>query len=114
MAMAKNSQVGDEVRERIRAWLRHYASERAHQYGSQKAFAESIGLSGPGVNQILNFRRTPGFDVAIKMHRGLHVSLDTLIDTDPPKERSGERTQNPSQASLDQAAPGRRRGGGGA
>lgn len=96
------------VRSRIQAWLRYYADKYAHQYETQKDLAAAIGLSAPAVNMILSGRRTAGFDVAIKMHRKLHVSLDTLIDTDPPTERSGERTPNPATASPTRAGPGRR------
>ena len=73
--------IDDAVRERIRAWLLYYLTSREW---TQVRLAREVGIAPSTLNAILSRDRTAGFDVAIKMHRGLKRSLDDLIDIDPP------------------------------
>jgi transcriptional regulator with XRE-family HTH domain len=104
-----------DVRKRISAWMRYYWRERAGRpgYERQEDYAEKLGISDSTLSLYMSGKRTPGLDTVIKMHRVLGISLDMLIDVDPDdeKERSGERTPNPEQASPGTAHPGRRGGG---
>lgn len=48
---------------------------------TQKAFAQTIGISKSFLNDIVKRRRTPGLDVALRIRdaTGGNVSLDTLL-----------------------------------
>lgn len=96
-----------EIRERIARWLEHYMRERPHEFPTQIILARHLGLSGPTVNMILSRRRTPGLDVLIKMHRKFYISLDQLIDSDPPIPK--DKTHDPQAAFSGNAAPRRQR-----
>ncbi len=84
--MPKVDQGAKELRSRLSAWLRYYATLYEHHYGTQTAFADALGISTATLSNVLNGRRYPGIDVAVALHRAVHVPLDLLVDTDPPEQ----------------------------
>lgn len=62
-------------------WLKH-----ENRFESTAAMAKAIGVSRGALARYLSGDRTIGFDVALKVHRRLHVPLDWLVDRDPPQE----------------------------
>lgn len=78
--MADPRGMSPEIRDRIRAWLRHYLTRRGW---TQAKLAKRIGIKESTLSTILSGRRGAGFDVAYKMHVALKVSLDDLCDEYP-------------------------------
>ena len=87
--MGKKS-LDPEVRGRVAAWLRYFRDVKyAHEYKTNDDFARrGLGLSPPTVANIINGKRTAGLDVVLQIHRRFHVSADTLLDTNPPKNQT--------------------------
>lgn len=83
--MPRTEDVDHELRVRLRAWLRYYADTYQHHYGSQTQLAAALGVSQSWLSQALSGRRSIGLDALVRLHRTLHVSLDVLVDTDPPR-----------------------------
>jgi plasmid maintenance system antidote protein VapI len=59
-----------------------------HAVPSIRKMAERIGVSGPTLTNALNREEGIGLDFAVKLHRSFHVSLDVLVDSDPPSRQS--------------------------
>lgn len=121
-AIVVRKEMDSEVRLRWRAWLLHFRNERLEKNPSEteKDFADWFHVSQPSINIALRARdpRGPGIDLIIKLSDASGMPLDTMCRKYPHevfpkyKERSGERTANPSQAFPENANPGRRGGGG--
>lgn len=77
-------EIDRETRLRIAAHLRKLRHK--FQFQSDAAMAERLGLSRGVVNRALKGERTVGLDVLLKLRRKLHVSIDYLVDEDPPEE----------------------------
>ncbi len=60
-----------------------------HHFENDAAMAEAVGCSRSAMNRYLKGERNVGFDVALAIHRQLHVSLDWLSDK-PPEDRRFE------------------------
>lgn len=73
-----------KTRQRIAANLRLLRHQ--FRFQSDAAMAEALGLSRGVMNRALKGERTVGLEVVLKVHRGLHVSLDWLVDKDPPQQ----------------------------
>ena len=83
------------LRERLSRWLRYYQDRYGHEYETQGAFASALGTSGPAISQILSGKRTMGLDLLVSLHRRLHVSIDVMIATDPPRTRPSPDSASP-------------------
>lgn len=73
-----------KTRERIAANLRLLKHRRS--YESVAAMAARLGMSRSALGRYLKGERTVGLDFLLKVHRRLNVSLDWLVDEDPPLE----------------------------
>lgn len=71
-----------KTRQRIAANLR--LLKHQFKFETDAAMAEKLELSRGVVNRALKGERTVGLEVLLKVHRNLHVSLDWLVDKDPP------------------------------
>lgn len=77
------------VRARLREWLVHY---KVRRHWTNKRLAQELGVTEPTVTMVLNGTRTAGLDLLVKMHRGLCVSADDLLDVDPVGQGKGARS----------------------
>lgn len=73
-----------ETRERIVANLRRYRHES--KFPSTAAMARVLGITRQALNRYLKSERTVGLDFVLLCHRKLHISIDFLVDRDPPQE----------------------------
>lgn len=73
-----------KTRERMAANLRML--KHLHGFPSVNQMAEALGMTRQALNRYLKGERTIGLDVALRIHRVLHVSLDWLVDRDPARE----------------------------
>lgn len=73
-----------KTRQRIAANLRQL--KHMHGFASTAAMATEIGMSRSALNRYLKDERTAGLDVLLLVHRTLHVSIDWIVDRDPPQE----------------------------
>lgn len=93
------------IRRRIAAWLKYYYEEEPGLFPTRQSFAKHTHISKSTITDALNGKEDIGIgiNVLINMRRYLHAKLDVVFDHDPPQikrsERSGERKQNPSEAS---------------
>lgn len=69
------------VRPRIVAWLRY---EKNRLGLSQQELAQYLGTTAATVSNLLNDKVSPGLDMLVRMHRRLHISVDRMLDVDPP------------------------------
>jgi hypothetical protein len=56
---------------------------RKHHIPSKRQMAERMDLSGPTVTNAIN-HASMGLDFVVALHRTFYVSLDVLVDSDPP------------------------------
>lgn len=82
-----------ELRHRLRAWVRFFMEDRGL---TQTALAERIGAKQPTINGLYNATGSLGLDTVVRLHRGMHVSLDTLVNEDPPTPKSVTNPRKPS------------------
>jgi transcriptional regulator with XRE-family HTH domain len=73
-----------KTRERIAANLR--LLKHQHRFDTDAAMAAELGMSRSALGRYLKGERTPGLDLCLLVHRRLGVSLDWLVDRDPPRE----------------------------
>jgi transcriptional regulator with XRE-family HTH domain len=73
-----------KTRQRVAAHLRMLRYR--FRFESDAAMAERLDMSRGALNRYLKGERTAGLDVLLKVHRRLHVSLDYIVDEDPPSE----------------------------
>lgn len=73
-----------KTRERIAAKLRYLRWEGGFE--SDAAMAKEMGISRGALNRYLKGERTAGLDVLLACRRKLHVSIDWMVDRDPPRE----------------------------
>lgn len=75
----------DEVRSRLRAWVRYFMDDNGWD---QQAFAEAINTSRPTITNILNDKRPMGLKTFVKMHFHLGaqygVTMEKLAYSSPP------------------------------
>lgn len=76
-----------QTRLRIAANLRFL--KRQHKFRTAAAMGRSLGITRQAMLRYLKGERTVGLDVALAVHRRLHVSLDWLVSHDPPREWFG-------------------------
>jgi ribosome-binding protein aMBF1 (putative translation factor) len=79
----QRGEIDTETRDRIRAWIRYEMGRRDIE--SMREFARKIAVSHTYVQRVLAGEQHPGFEFVLRMHRKLHISLDRLVDEDPPK-----------------------------
>jgi transcriptional regulator with XRE-family HTH domain len=104
----------EAVRAKIAEWVRYYRKRYARRYPQNKAFADYIGISASHLSNILNRKRTPGWDVAEKLSALFHIEINRITKDDPEDLETGiEPPSLPAPASPSAAKPGRRRTGGG-
>jgi transcriptional regulator with XRE-family HTH domain len=96
-------EIDKPTRDRLVAWLRHVEP----RFRTRGELARQLDVSNATVSNLLNGKTTPGFDVFLKMHRGLHISADQLLDNDPPASHRADEAPNPNDASQPNAKPGR-------
>lgn len=77
-------EIDKKTRLRIAANLR--LLKHRFEFATDAAMAERLKVSRGVVNRALKGERTVGLDFLLKAHREMHVSLDWLVDTDPPPE----------------------------
>lgn len=110
------------TRLRMAANLRKLFRER--RFKNLSDAAERMGISPSALGRYLKGKRTIGFDVALKVHRSLAVSLDWLVDESPEQEwfrawgksdlaDLSDSEAPPRPSSVDDAGQRRRRGSGG-
>ncbi len=71
-----------ETRERIRAWVLYEMKKR--QIDSLRQMARLITVSHTYLQRIVSREQKAGLEFVLRMHRKLHISLDTICDQDPP------------------------------
>jgi transcriptional regulator with XRE-family HTH domain len=58
-----------------------------HSFATAAEMGRELGgISRSAMNRYLKGERTVGLDFVLRVHRELHVSLDWLVDRDPPQE----------------------------
>lgn len=72
-----------KTRQRIAANLR--VLKYMHRFGTDAQMASELGMSRSALGRYLKGERTAGLDVLLLVHRKLHVSLDWLVNRDPPE-----------------------------
>ena len=77
--MPNPKDMNQEIRERLRAWLRYYKKRRGL---TNEALAKHIGIAEPTLTNALN-GKSIGLDLLYKMHKTLRPA-DALLDDDPP------------------------------
>ncbi len=75
-------EIDRKTRLRIAANLREI--KHRFEFPSDAAMGEKIDKSRGAVNRALKGERTVGLDFLLSVHRKLHVSIDWLVDNDPP------------------------------
>jgi transcriptional regulator with XRE-family HTH domain len=75
-----------DVRTRLRIAANLRLLKHRRNIESDSALAKRLGMSRGMINRILKGERTAGLDVCVAVHRTFHVSLDWLVDEDPPAE----------------------------
>lgn len=80
--MASRETVDLETRARIRAWLK-WKMEANNLNIS--ATAELMGVSAAAVSRVADGQRAPGLDFVLRMYRRLHIPMEQLVDSWPPK-----------------------------
>lgn len=98
--MGTKAEIDIKVRRRIAAHLRRVREEGG--YESDAAMAREAGLSRAAMNRALKGERTVGLDFLLAVHQRLGVSIDLLVDDDPParffvepQERKPKRKRTP-------------------
>jgi hypothetical protein len=79
--VAKLTPGDEELRLRLCAHLRRLYAK--HEFRTQRAMAEKLGIDPGHFSVLFNNREAIGLDVAVKMHRVFGESLDYLCDTPP-------------------------------
>ncbi|HEX6972595.1 MAG TPA: helix-turn-helix transcriptional regulator [Limnochordia bacterium] len=72
------------TRRRIAAKLRYLRWEGGFETDAE--LAKEIGMHPKTIGKYLHGINTIGLDVLLKIHRKLHVSIDWMVDRDPPRE----------------------------
>lgn len=75
---AKMDERQEEIRERLRAWVRHFVA----QYG-QRGLAEALGVSEVTISTALSKTTGPGLKCLLAMHYNLGMDLRQLVRDDP-------------------------------
>ncbi len=73
------STIDVKTRRYMAAKLRYL--QHKHEFRTNAAMAEAVGISASALGRYLREERTIGLDVALLIHRNLGVSLDWLVDT---------------------------------
>lgn len=74
--------IDEEVREQIRNWIRYEMRKR--QIDSIRDFCSRIHVSHSYVSRILLGESSPGLELCLRMRKYLHVSVDAMLDGNPP------------------------------
>ena len=82
--MPRREDIDLRTRQRIAAKLRYLRWEGGFQ--SDAAMARELGISRGALNRCLKGERTAGLDILLAVRRRLHVSIDWMVDRDPPAE----------------------------
>jgi transcriptional regulator with XRE-family HTH domain len=82
--MAKLTDEGVALRERLAAWVRYYRHIYRHKFPDQGEFARFMGSDKVSMSTILSGKTYPGLDFIVRMHAAARVSIDQMVDTDPP------------------------------
>ncbi len=117
--MPLQSLLGDELRLRVFRWLHAYGKMR--RFRTDTELAKDLGIEKPYVSMYLSYERymarkgrlpSLGLDHFVKICQGMGRSLDVVAGSEPdfgaeePRER-----RPPGEASAENAAPRRRKGG---
>ena len=103
-----------QARERLREWIRHYHAQftEGRPGATDSDFAAELDISASHLSNVLNGKRSPGLDVALKISKKYGRDLHRLFMERPgpgvPRDRG-----DPAPASPPAAKPGRRRRTGG-
>jgi transcriptional regulator with XRE-family HTH domain len=76
--------VDQVTRDRVRAWIRYEMDRR--QITSARDMARKIGVNHAYLSIVLNGTGTAGLELVLRLNRKLHMSLDAMLNDDPPKE----------------------------
>ena len=88
MALMADRGTDFQTRKRITAWTRYLMGIHSIETGAE--LARRLGLSEATISLVLRGDRTPGLDFVLKLHRVFFVSLDAIVDSDPPaRSRAG-------------------------
>lgn len=76
--------IDTKTRLRIAAKLRYLKWEGGFE--SAAALGRELGVHPKTIGKYLSGTRTVGLDVLLKIRRELHISIDWMVDRDPPQE----------------------------
>lgn len=83
-AVPTRDSIDMQTRLRIAAKLRYLMWEG--EFDTAAALARELGVHRKTMGKYLKGDRTVGLDVLLKIHRELGVSIDWMVDRDPPQE----------------------------
>jgi antitoxin component HigA of HigAB toxin-antitoxin module len=81
--LPRRGDIDQDLRKRIAAWTRYLMA--LHGVPSLRQMADRMGMSGPTVTNAVNRESGIGLDFVVALHRTFHVSMDVLVDSDPPQ-----------------------------
>lgn len=84
-AVPPKDSIDMKTRLRIAAKLRYLKWEGGFETNAE--MADELGIHKTSMGRYLSGGRTVGLDVLLLVHRKLHVSIDWMVDRDPPADR---------------------------
>ena len=75
--------IDQATRDRIRRWIEYEMKKR--QIDSIREMARRVGVSHAYLSLIVNGQSTAGLELVIRLNRKLHVSIDAMVNDEPPK-----------------------------
>lgn len=86
--MPKRDAIDLRTRQRIAAYLRREWERyiRNNADGTQRSFAQQLGLDEGTVSKILANKMDGGFDVGLALIRRLHLDAEYVLNHDPPSK----------------------------
>lgn len=86
--VVRGTPTSDELRERIRRWVKHYWRKAEAKGVNRQEFAESLYLSPPTISNVLNDMEKPGLDTLAAIHFQLGADLREVLREEPPAPES--------------------------
>ncbi len=74
--------IDQKVRDRIRAWIVHEMQRRGIE--SIRELANKIEVNHAYLSRVMAGDQTAGLELVLRLHNRLHISIDAMVDQDPP------------------------------
>jgi transcriptional regulator with XRE-family HTH domain len=74
--------IDQQTRDRIQKWIRYEMQKR--QIDSIRELARKIGVSHAYLSLVVNGQSTAGLELVLRLNRRLHISIDAMVNDEPP------------------------------